>query len=257
MNLILMFALWSLVAWVVLAWPRHADATRRTIRLTLLGLGLTCLAVAPSLSGSSSEDVTLFIFPNAYVVETIERSHTGLAVGAGALFLALFALARWGRRWAPAHPLLQALALTLGVILVRISLEKLGVPRDVAVLVGIIWLIVPIGVFFGWKAAEAGSVRKLVAWVLGYGVAVRVFIVLLMLVTSHLGLGTHFDNSGVTHFTFSGEEYSVASRSWEQYRALVLAPQLTFWLGVTLAAGFLFGLPTYWLASRGSRGREG
>ena len=29
-----------------------------------------------------------------------------------------------------------------------------------------------------------------------------------------------------------------------------LIPQLTFWMGVTLAAGLLFGLPTYWLAMR-------
>lgn len=49
---------------------------------------------------------------------------------------------------------------------------------------------------------------------------------------------------------FMGEEYVVEARSWDQYRSLVLAPQLTFWMGVTLGAGFLFGLPSYWLATR-------
>ena len=142
------------------------------------------------------------------------------------------------------------------MILVRIFLEKLGMSRDVATSVGIIWLIVPLGVFFGLKAAEAGSLRKLIAWVLAYGVSVRVFVVLLMLVTSHLGLGTHFDNSGVTRFTFAGEEHIVASRSWEQYRALIFMPQLTFWLGVTLVAGVLFGLPTWWVVSRRLRGQK-
>ena len=78
-----MFALWSLVAWLILGWSRHPEVTRTWVTRTTLSLGLGCLAVAPFLSGSSSEDITLFIFPNAYVVETIERSHAGVGELAG------------------------------------------------------------------------------------------------------------------------------------------------------------------------------
>jgi hypothetical protein len=208
------------------------------------------MAVAPFLEGRTTEDITLFIYPNPYVVETIERSYTGLAVGAGLVLLLLFALARWGDRLPGKGPLAQAFKLTAAVILLRIYLEKLGVPLELAVPVGIIWLIVPMGVYFGLEAAKAGSLKELWTWVISYAVGARVGVVLLMLFVSHFGLGTHFDNSGITHFTFGGEEYHVTARTWQQYGALIFAPQLTFWMGITLTAGLIFGLPTYWMTSR-------
>jgi hypothetical protein len=46
-----------------------------------------------------------------------------------------------------------------------------------------------------------------------------------MLFVGNFELGTHFDNFGITHFTFGGQEHNVEPRSWQQYRALILAPQ--------------------------------
>jgi hypothetical protein len=43
-----------------------------------------------------------------------------------------------------------------------------------------------------------------------------------MLLASHFQLGTHFDNSGVTQFTFAGQEHLVEPRSWGQYRVLIV-----------------------------------
>jgi len=249
-----MFVLWSLVCWLVFGWGGLPSAVRTWLTRAFLAAGLLCFAVAPLLNGRYSEDVKLFIFPNPYVVETIERSYTGLAIGVGIIFLALFALARWGDRLPWKTPLGQAFQLTLAVLLLRVYLEKLGVPLDVAVPVGIIWHIVPVGMYFGLRAAETGSLRTLFGWILVYAVGVRLFVVVLMLLVSHFQLGTHFDNSNVTSFTFMGEEHAVEARSWDQYRNLILAPQLSFWMGITLVAGVVFGLPTYWwMSRRGSR----
>ena len=250
LYLLALFTLWSAICWFVFRWTRLPVAFRDWISRGLLAAALACFALAPFLQGRYSQDVTLFVYPNPHVVETIERSYRGLATGVGVAFLFMFALALRGDRLPWKTPLGNALKLTVTVLLLRVYLEKLGVSLDVAVPVGVIWLIVPVGVYLGICAR---SFRNLVGFVVGYALSVRVLIVIVMLVLSHLQLGTHFDNSGITSFTLLDKEYDVEAGSWEQYRVLILEPQLTFWLGVTIASGFLFGVPSYLWASRQRR----
>ena len=94
--------------------------------------------------------------------------------------------------------------LTLAILLFRIHFEKVGVPEDVAMFIGIIWLVVPLAVFFGWEAARSGSQARFWAWVSGYAFGIRAIIVALMFFVTYLHLGTHFDNSSVTEYTLFG-----------------------------------------------------
>ncbi len=254
MNLLIQFALWSLVAWTVLKWEKYPASFRNWIPRLLLVAALIAFGVAPFLKGEYSQDVILFIGgPYAYPIETIERSFSGLAMGIGFGFLFLYALASWGHRLPGKGPLAKAVSLTLVVLLFRVYVEKLGVPQGLALSVGIIWLIVPLAVYFGWEAARAGTQRKFWAWLLGYAFGIRVLVVAVMPLTTHFGLGTHFDNSSVTHFTVFDVAYQVEAHSWEQYRSLIIGPQMLLWPAVTIFPGLLLGWPTYWVASRRRR----
>ncbi len=72
-------------------------------------------------------------------------------------------------------------------------------------------------------------------------------------VTTHFALGTHFDNSAVSRFDAFGKTFEVEARSWEQYLSLIIGPQLLLWPTVTLVAGVLLGLPSYFYFRKSSR----
>ncbi len=251
MRLVSSFALWSLATWVALRWAHLPGALRAGLRRGCLASALVCLAAASCLRGGYSEQVMLFIGgPYPYPVETVERSFASLAVGIGIALLALYALARWGERLPARGPLAKAFAFTLALLALRVYLEKLGVPVAFAALVGIIWLIVPLAVYLGVEAARAGSRRRFWAWFLGYTFGVRFFIVVVMIIATHSHLGTHFDNSSITRYMLLGRAYTVEPGSWEQYRNLILLPQLVLWTSVTLLAGLVVGWPACLVASR-------
>ena len=136
------------------------------------------------------------------------------------------------------------------MIALRVYLEKLGVPPSAAELVGVIWLAVPLGVFFGVEAAAAGRPGRFWSWLLAYAFGLRLVIVVIMTVATLFQLGTHFDNSGVVSYTVLGQTEQVEPRSWDQIAQLVLTPQLALWPAVTLVLGLLFGLPARRLAKR-------
>ena len=71
-----------------------------------------------------------------------------------------------------------------------------------------------------------------------------------MFLVTYFHLGTHFDNSSVTEHTLFGTVYNVQADSWEQYLNLIVMPQLILWPGVTLLAGLVFGMPTYFIVKR-------
>jgi len=251
MGLLIAFAFWSLVAWVVFGWAKLPQAAQTWIPRVLLFTGLLGFAAAPFLQGRYSEEVALFIAgPNRYPVESIQRSFTFLSAGIGLAFLALYGLARWGYRLPWKSPLAQAFKFTLVMIILRVYFEKLGVPLSVATFFGIIWLIIPFAVYFGVEAAKVGSQKKFWGWLFSYAFGVRAFIIIVMLIATYFQLGTHFDNSSITIFSVFGKAQAVEAGSWEQYRNLILFPQLFLWTSVTLLAGLIFGWPSYLIVSR-------
>jgi hypothetical protein len=254
MGLLTPVAFWSLVVWVVFRWTRLPPRVQVGLPRGLLFLGLGALAAAPFLEGRTASVVDLFIGgPYSYPVETVERSRAVVAAGLGAFLVALYGLARWARGRMRLGTLGGAWALSLGVIALRVYLEKLGVSMDVARFFGIIWLTVPLAVLFGLRAAEAGSQRRFWTWLLGYAFGLRVFVVALMLAATGLRLGTHFDNSSITRFVVLGRVLTVEAGSWEQARDLIVMPQLVLWTGVTCAAGLVLGWPVYLFAARRRR----
>jgi hypothetical protein len=247
--LIAAIGFWSAVVYLVLAEGRVPTASRRVAPRLTLASAIAAFGVAPFVQGEYRADVSLFIGgPNAYDVESIERSYTALAVGLGVVLLALAALARWGARLVGSHPLAQAAALTIVVIALRVTFEKLGVPLSLATFVGIIWLVVPLPVYFAVRAARLGSQRRFWRWSVAYAIGTRLLVVMVMLIATYFELGTHFDNSGVTRFEVFGKVYDVEPHSWGQYGNLILFPQLVLWTGLTLVASVLFGWPSYWIA---------
>ena len=254
MLLILGFSLWSLVAWVVLGWRHHPQVLRTWIARGLLTGVFISLVVAPFLDGQYSRQAILFIAgPNAYEVETIQRSFTFLALGIGLALLAFYAATRWGDRLPLEGPLGRTFKLTLAVLFLRVYVEKLGVPPYFAMLIGIIWLVLPLAIFFALEASKRGSQARFWVWLFSYAFGIRVLILVIMLVVTTFQLETHFDNSSVTAFTVFGERLEVEAGSWEQYLNLMIIPQLVLWPVVTLAAGLFLGWPVYLLSRRRSR----
>ena len=249
--LILQIGFWSFIAWVVFRWERFSDALRSWGSRGLLLAALFSFGVSPFLTGEYSRSVILFIGgPNPHHVETIQGSYTWLTFGIGVAFLALHAVSRWGNRLPWHGPAGRAMKLSLVILLLRIYFEKLGVPEDVAMFIGIIWLVVPLAVVFGREGAIAGSQFRFWVWVSSYAFGIRAIIVALMFLVTYFHLGTHFDNSSVTEYTLFGTVYNVEAGSWEQYVNLIVMPQLILWPGVTLLAGLVFGMPTYFIVKR-------
>ena len=249
-ELMLNVVAWSLLAWIVLCWQRLPGRFRTWTSTTLLLAGLAALGVAPFLAGSYSVNVTLFIAGHVHHVETIERSFGALAAGIGIVLLGLLPLSRLAGRTPGKGPLAAVVKLTLAVLVLRIYLEKLGVPRGLALSFGIIWLVVPVPIYLGWHAARAGSQRAFWGWLVVYTFGIRVLVVAVMLAATHFQLGTHFDNSSVTSYTIFGQGFEVEARSAAQYARLILFPQMILWPAVTLVAGVLLGWPAYLVTAR-------
>jgi hypothetical protein len=243
------FGFWSLVSWVVLRWKSLPAAIQIWTSKILFAIGLACFAAAPFAKGSYSAQVILHIGgPNPHQVENIQRTYMLLGFGVGLALLGMAALAHWGDRLPWKSPVGQAVKLTVVLILLRAYCEKLGVPQSLAMFIGIIWLILPLAVYFGNEAAKTASQATFWRWLVGYTFTIRIFVLVIMVLATHFHWGTHFDNSSVTSYRLGGTIYHVESNSWEQYGNLIIFPQLVLWPLVTLAAGVVFGLPAYLLA---------
>ncbi|MDA2930186.1 hypothetical protein MYX84_09610 [Acidobacteria bacterium AH-259-O06] len=252
MGLLIGFGLWSLISWVVLGW--NGLPLRFWISRIFLLAGLVSIGVAPFVNGVYSQPVILFIGgPNPYQVEDIQRSFTSLSLGIGIALLSLWVLTCWGHRLPWKSPLGQAVKFSIAIIILRVYFEKLGVLPNIAMLIGIIWLILPLSIYFALEAAKGGSQRRFWTWLLSYAFAIRILILALMVLATYFHLGTHFDNSSITTYTVFGKVEKVEAGSWDQYRNLIVFPQMVLWPAVTLTVGVIIGWPTYLISSRRQR----
>jgi hypothetical protein len=246
----------SAIALVLLSWSRMTGPRRRMIALVCSGIGLVTLVLALQTEGRRQAPTTMrFLLGEGFVSGYASASAslpfyvaTGVCLLLGTLALALpdETARRLDRHW-----LGSAVALGVGVTVLRFLLERVAAPPTWTYPVGITWLGPPVGAFFLWRLREEGrGLRRLLPSLLLFAVCVRATVAALMAVATVGQLGTHYDLSRIltVRLPFSQQSVTFLPGSWQQVLALGAAPQLTFWVVFTVVTG-LVGAALFRLAS--------
>src|SRR6185503_3229611 len=158
----------SAIALMVLGWSRLSEPRRRMLALVTSGVGLIALVLALQTEGERQAPTTMrFLLGESFVSGYASASAslpyyvlTGVCLLLGTIGLALpeDSARRLDRHW-----LASAIALGLGVTVLRFLLERVAAPPSWTSPVGITWLGPPVGAFFLWRLwEEGGSLRALV-----------------------------------------------------------------------------------------------
>ena len=222
---------------------------RRAIALLASAAGVVFLVLAVQTEGvRESPTLSVFLLGTPYVTQQASASAslpyytlTAVCLLLGTLGLAIpDGAAKALRR----HWMATAILVSIGVTLLRFALEKVAAPYSWIYPVGVVWLVPVVAVYFALcLRASARGFGSLLASLLVYALAVRGFVVVLLVIATHFRLGSHYDVSPVLHVRF---EPLVAARTFEpgslaQVIQLGLIPQLVFWPLLTLVWGGLVG----------------
>ena len=230
---------------VFLFWGRLPFRWRRVLAVLTSAGGVFFLVLALNTEGlRESPSVGSFLIGTPYVSGTVSASAslpyyvvTGVLLALGFLGLAagdeiVSSLSR--------HFFLNAVVLSWAVTALRAVLEKAAAPEQWARLVGVTWLTPVVGAYFALSLrAEGRGLKDLVLHLLGYALAVRGAVALLMVVASTLQLGTHYDVSRLTEVGFLGWTYALEPASTRGILAITIVSQLFFWPLYTLLSGLV------------------
>jgi hypothetical protein len=254
-----MFTGVSIAAATMLWWGRLPGPWRRALALLMSVLGVLFLVSALRAEGHREAATTaVVILGPAYVTDQASASASlryyvmtavCLLLGTAGLAVSDEIARRLGSRW-----MATAIVLSLLVTATRFALEKAAAPSSWTRPIGVTWLPPIVGAFFALNASREGrGLRTVARSLLGYGLAVRGFVALLMVVATTLRLGSHYDISalGYVKNPMSGRWYEFAAGSLDQLFLLALLPQLVFWPVYTVMAGMIGALAALVLASRG------
>ena len=241
-------AQWA-VAGILLWWGGYPPRLRRVVALLASAAGLLFLGMALNTPGLREAATSGgFLIGSGYVTGKASATAslpyyvlTALCLLLGTLALALpdRAAAALRRRW-----LATAVGLSVGVILVRLLLERAAAPPRLAWAFGITGLAPLVGAYFDHRLRQEGRAGwgRLARALAVYGLLVRGFLTLLYTTATlaHLG-STHFDISGVTgaHNPITGRWQVFEASSLHQVVSLVALPQLLFWPVYTVVAGLI------------------
>jgi hypothetical protein len=233
------------VALVVLFWGRMPSRWRRVFALLTSVAGVAFLVLGLRTEGlRESPTVGSILMGAPYVAERVSAaaslpyyvvSGVLLALGFVGLAAGDLAVHTLSRR----H-FLNALLLSWAVTGLRVVLEKAAAPEAWVRLVGITWLAPVVGAYFALSLKREGrTFGDLVRPLLAYAYAVRGTVALLMLVSSGLRLGTHYDVSRLGDFHFMGRAVSLEPGAWSTIFAIAGFSQLVFWPVYTVLSGLL------------------
>lgn len=254
-------AVWGVLA-LLLCWPALGGTWRRGVALVFSAAGLACLLLGLSSEGlREASTVRSFLIGPLYVGGPTSASAglpfyvlTGACLALGTVGLALgdAAVERLQRHW-----LALAIAVSLGVTVVRFLLEKAAAPQSWTFAVGVTWLAPLVGAWFAYSLRREGAPgwRALVPALAAYALAVRGAVAAFMVLATGLRLGTHYDMSPLVDVVnpLTGARYALAAGSLDQILNLVLVPQLVFWPVATVVMG-LVGAGLLRVAGLGRRG---
>jgi hypothetical protein len=257
------FAGVSVTAATMLWWGRLSGPWRRALAVITSGLGVLFLVCALRAEGHREAATTaVVILGPTYVTDQASASAslpyyvmTGvcLLLGTAGLAVSDTVARRLGRRW-----MATAIVLSLLVTVTRFALEKAAAPSSWTRPIGITWLAPIVGAFFALNAKKEGRGLRTVAWsLLAYGIAVRGAVALLMVLTTALRLGSHYDVSALVYIKspLSSHWHQFASGSFEQLLFLALLPQLVFWPIYTVVTGMMGAVVAVLLGARGAEPR--
>jgi hypothetical protein len=259
-TLITAWSLGVLLHW----WPRLASPSRWRLGVVTNVAGLAFLIAALRAEGSRETAMTsAVLLGTAYrtAIESAQASYSYYVLTAACWLLGFAALV-FGEplaRWLSVHPVLSSAAVAWLVTLVRFLLEKSAAPALLVQAMGVTWMIPIAGVYLAvtLPPGETGW-RPLARRLAGYAFLVRGMVALTSVVSTRLGLGTHYDVSSLTVLVlgFTGHSYTFAPSSWQQLLWLTLLPQLVAWPAVTLLIGLLGGIAAQRLLPSAHSGRR-
>jgi hypothetical protein len=243
LTIALAWALAVLMHW----WPRLPGRWRRRVSVATSAAGIAFLVAAVRAEGLRESALTSVVLVGPATLTATASASASLCyyvLTAACLLLGFTGLA-FGERlshWLAARWVASSVAVAWLVTVVRFLLEKSAAPALLVQVLGVTWLAPVAGAYFATAHPPAGPApRALVRPLLGYAFLVRGFVAVVGIVATRLGLGSHYDVSGVTSVLVSltGEAYRFVPGSWGQALWLTLVPQLVVWPAFTVLAGML------------------
>jgi hypothetical protein len=242
-TIALAWALAVLLHW----WPRLDASWRLRISAATSAAGVSFLVAAVEAEGQRESALTSMVLMGPATVTATASASASLyyyVLTAACLLLGFAGLALGEplSRWLAPRWLATSVSVAWALTLVRFLLEKSAAPPLLVQALGVTWLAPVAGAYLatGLSPAQSGW-RPVLRSLLAYAFLVRGFVAAFGLAATQLGLGSHYDVSGVTTVpvALTGDVYTFVARGWRQALWLTLVPQLLAWPLFTIVAGWL------------------
>jgi hypothetical protein len=228
-------------------WPRLEAGWRLRVAVATSAAGVAFLVAAVKAEGLRESALTSVVLVGPATLTATASASAGLyyyVLTAACLLLGFAGLALGEplSRWLASRPLASSVAVAWMLTMVRFLLEKSAAPGLLVQALGVTWVAPVAGAYLATDPVPAQDRRRTVLRrLLAYAFLVRGFVAVVGLAATQLGLGTHYDVSGVTSVpvALTGQVYRFEPGGWPQALWLTLIPQLVVWPAFTVAAGWV------------------
>ena len=228
-------------------WPRLDASWRIRVSVATSAAGIGFLVAAVKAEGLRESALTSMVLMAPETLTSTASASASLyyyVLTAACLLLGFAGLAVGEplSRWLAPRWLATSVAVAWMLTVVRYLLEKSAPPSLLVQALGVTWLAPVAGAYLatGLLPAQSGW-RPVLRALVAYAFLVRGFVAAFGLAATQLGLGSHYDVSGVTSVpvALTGEVYHLVPGGWRQAFWLTLVPQLLVWPAFTVIAGWL------------------